>query len=92
MGALRRAREKGLKVGMLRLRTVWPFPAEILREMADRVAGFVVPELNLGQIVLEVERAVCGTATVRHVPHAGGAIHEPETILAAIEEVFAHAR
>jgi 2-oxoglutarate ferredoxin oxidoreductase subunit alpha len=90
LGALRQARDKGLKVGMLRLRTVWPFPEEVLRERVDRVAGFVVPELNLGQIVLEVERAVCGRATVRHVPHAGGAIHDPETILSAIEEVFAH--
>jgi 2-oxoglutarate ferredoxin oxidoreductase subunit alpha len=91
LGALRLAREKGLKVGMLRLRTVWPFPADVLQEKADRVAGFVVPELNLGQIVLEVERAVCGRAAVKSVPHAGGEIHDPGTILAAIEEVFAHA-
>ncbi len=89
LGALRLAREKGLKVGMLRLKTVWPFPGDVLKGLADRVGGFVVPELNLGQIVLEVERAVCGNAIVQHVPHAGGAIHDPETILSAIEEVFA---
>jgi len=91
LGALRLAREKGLKVGMLRLRTVWPFPEEVLSGLAERVGAFVVPELNLGQIVLEVRRSVCGKAAVRHVPHAGGAILSPETILAAIEEVHAHA-
>ena len=52
--AMRVAREKGLKVGMLRLITVWPFPESRIRDLADRVAGFVVPEINLGQIVLEV--------------------------------------
>jgi len=91
LGAMRIAQEKGLKVGMLRLRTVWPFPDDVIRTLADRVAGFVVPELNLGQIVLEVERAACSKAIVRSVPHAGGDIHEPATIVAAIEEVFAHA-
>jgi 2-oxoglutarate ferredoxin oxidoreductase subunit alpha len=87
-GALRAARDKGLKVGMLRLRTVWPFPEEIVGNLADRVAGFVVPEINLGQIVLEVERTVCGRAAVQSVPHAGGAIHNPDTIVEAIEEVL----
>jgi len=88
LGALRDAQERGWKVGMLRLITVWPFPAGRIRALADRVAGFVVPEINLGQIVLEVERAAAGRAAVRSVPHAGGAIHDPETIVAAIEEVL----
>jgi len=87
-GALQAAREKGLKVGMLRLRTVWPFPEQTIVRLADRVAGFVVPEINLGQIVLEVERIVCGQARVRSVPHAGGDIHDPQTIVTAIEEVL----
>jgi 2-oxoglutarate ferredoxin oxidoreductase subunit alpha len=59
--------------------------------MAQRVTGFVVPEINLGQIVLEVDRVVRGDAVVRSVPHAGGDIHDPAVILEAIEEVFAHA-
>jgi len=88
LGAMQAARDRGWKVGMLRLITVWPFPERIVRQLADRVAGFVVPEINLGQIVLEVERAACGKTQVRSVPHAGGAIHDPETILQAIEEVL----
>jgi 2-oxoglutarate/2-oxoacid ferredoxin oxidoreductase subunit alpha len=92
LGALNMARDKGLKVGMLRLITVWPFPESIVKALASRVAGFVVPEINLGQIVREVERVACGTTQVRSVPHAGGEIHDPEDIVAAIEEVLAHAR
>lgn len=81
------AHEKGIKVGMLRLITVWPFPMQRIAELADQVKGFVVPEINLGQMVLEVERATAGKATVRLVPHAGGGIHRPEAILDVIEEV-----
>jgi len=88
LGALREVQEKGMKVGMLRLVTVWPFPDALIAELAERVAGFVVPEINLGQIVREVERAVAGRAAVRSVPHAGGDIHDPAAITAAIEEVL----
>lgn len=91
LGALNLARDKGLKVGMLRLITVWPFPEELVRQMAQRVTGFVVPEINLGQVVLEVERVVAGNTHVKSVPHAGGEIHDPKVILQAIEEVLANA-
>ena len=88
LGAMRMAQEKGLKVGMLRLITVWPFPEDRIRALADEVAGFVVPEINLGQVVLEVERVTAGRAAVTPVPHAGGDIHRPEQIVSAIEEVL----
>jgi 2-oxoglutarate ferredoxin oxidoreductase subunit alpha len=81
------ARERGINVGMIRLITVWPFPAEPIQRIAGRVKGLVVPEINLGQIVYEVERVAAGQAPVRLVPHAGGGIHEPEAILEAIIEV-----
>ena len=76
---------------MLRLITVWPFPEKKIRALAKQVAGLVVPELNLGQIVLEVERVTAGQALVKSVPHAGGDIHQPESIVAAIEEVLRNA-
>ncbi len=88
LGALELARKQGLKVGMLRLTTVWPLPTTKIIELAERIAGFVVPEINLGQVVLEVERVVAGKVPVRCVPHAGGDIHQPEQILHAIEEVL----
>jgi 2-oxoglutarate ferredoxin oxidoreductase subunit alpha len=85
--SLELARKKGIQVGMLKLNTVWPFPEERIAELAGAVKGFVVPELNLGQIVLEVERSAAGKAIVKLVPHAGGGIHQPEQVLDAIEEV-----
>ena len=78
------ARREGIRVGTLRLITVWPFPEERIRELAGRVKAFVVPELNYGQIVLEVERCACGRAETILVPHAGGGIHNPERVLEAI--------
>ena len=58
------ARGKGVKVGHLRLVIAWPFPSKRIAELAARVKAFVVPELNLGQMVLEVERAVAGQGDV----------------------------
>jgi hypothetical protein len=56
----------------------WPFPEKLIRELAGKVKGFVVPEINYGQIVLEVERCAAGGATVLPVTHAGGGVHEPD--------------
>ena len=84
--AVQVAREQGLKVGFLRLITVWPFCEKKIRELAGRVKAIVVPELNYGQIVLEVERAAAGKCKVISVNSCGGAVHDPEEILAAIEE------
>jgi 2-oxoglutarate ferredoxin oxidoreductase subunit alpha len=80
------ARERGVRVGKLRLIAVWPFPDRRIRELAGRVKAFVVPELNLGQMVREVERAAAGRAPAIPVTHAGGGVHRPEVILEAILE------
>jgi 2-oxoglutarate ferredoxin oxidoreductase subunit alpha len=71
----------------LRLITLWPFPEARIAELAHSVRGFVVPEINLGQIALEVERCAGGRARTIHVPHAGGWVHDPRDIYAAIVEV-----
>ena len=84
--AVEQARSRGAKVGHLRLVIAWPFPSRRIRELAKRVKAFVVPELNMGQIVLEVERAAAGRCAVHSVPHAGGTVHEPEVILDRIME------
>jgi 2-oxoglutarate ferredoxin oxidoreductase subunit alpha len=84
--ALRDARRKGIRAGKFRLITAWPFPAARIRELAGRVKAFVVPELNLGQMTLEVERAAQGQARTISVPHAGGTVHDPDVILKAILE------
>jgi 2-oxoglutarate ferredoxin oxidoreductase subunit alpha len=85
--ALELARMQRVKVGKLRLITAWPFPERRISELASCVKAFVVPELNLGQMVREVERAAAGRARTISVPHAGGGVHDPQQILAAILEV-----
>ena len=80
------AREKGLKVGKFRIITAWPFPEKQIRELSTKVKALVVAELNLGQMVLEVERAAAGRCRTVLVGHAGGGVHSPEQILKAIEE------
>jgi 2-oxoglutarate ferredoxin oxidoreductase subunit alpha len=82
--AIERAREEGIKVGMLRLITVWPFPEDIIRQISRKIKAFVVPEINYGQIALEVERCAGGAADVILVPNLGGSAHRPETIIEAI--------
>lgn len=83
--AIQMARDKGLKVGKLRLICVWPFPEKLIRELAPKVKALVMPELNMGQVVLELERCAGGQCKVISLPHPGGTVHKPADILAAIE-------
>jgi 2-oxoglutarate ferredoxin oxidoreductase subunit alpha len=83
--AIQMAREKGMKVGKLRLICAWPFPEKLIRDLAAKVKAFVVPELNMGQMAYEVERCAGGQARTIFVPHPGGTVHKPAEILAAIE-------
>jgi 2-oxoglutarate ferredoxin oxidoreductase subunit alpha len=83
---LARARER--RIGFVRLITCWPFPERRIRELAKSIKGFVVPEINLGQMVYEVERCAAGQAKTILVPNAGGEVHDPQQILAAIEEAM----
>ena len=78
------AEQQGIRVGLLRLRTAWPFPEERIRQLSNQIRGFVVPEINLGQMVREVERCAVDGCGVLSVTQPGGDIHEPEAILEAI--------
>jgi len=86
--AVQMARERGTRAGLLRPVVVWPFPEKRIRDLAGRLGTrrFVVAEMNLGQMVLEVERAAAGRVPVVSLTHAGGTVHRPEEILAAILE------
>ena len=88
--ALTTLREEGLPVGMLRLITAWPFPNDRIAQLAERGCQFVVPELNLGQMALEVERIAHQPIT--RVNHAGGITMPPEQIAEAVRETMACAR
>jgi len=80
------ARAQGVRAGKFRIISAWPFPEQHICELAKQVKAIVVPELNLGQMVREVERSAAGAAKVISVPHAGGTVHNPEVILKAILE------
>ena len=80
------ARREGIRVGYLRLITVWPFPEERIRQVAKGIRAFVVPEINLGQIAREVERCAAGQAQVFGANRAGGDILEPEKVLDVIRK------
>jgi 2-oxoglutarate ferredoxin oxidoreductase subunit alpha len=78
------ARQEGIRVGYLRLITVWPFPEEQIRRLAKGIRAFVVPEINAGQIVREVERCAAGQAHVFGSNCPGGSILEAEHVLETI--------
>jgi 2-oxoglutarate ferredoxin oxidoreductase subunit alpha len=82
--AIDMARKDGIPVGFLRLVVVWPFPERRIRELAGSVKAFVVPEINYGQMSLEVERCAAGKTPTVHVPHGGGGVHDPNAIYQAI--------
>lgn len=87
--AIQMAEESGLKkLGRLRLVTIWPFPEERIRTLAKKVKTLVVPEMNYGQMVLEVERCAAGQCKTILVPHGGGTVHQPEVIFKAIQEAY----
>jgi 2-oxoglutarate ferredoxin oxidoreductase subunit alpha len=83
--AVELAREAGIRCGMFHLVTVWPFPEEKIRRLAEKVSAFVVPEINLGQVVLEVERCAGGKTDTVLVSNPGGHVHHPNEILQAIQ-------
>ena len=84
--AVRMARDEGIRAGLLQLITVWPFAEERIRELSSQAKAFIVPEINYGQMVLEVERCAGDRAKTILVPHMGGSVHSPQTILEAIRE------
>ena len=84
--AMQMAREAGIKAGSFRLITAWPFPEKQIAELSKKVKAFVVPELNLGQMVLEVERIASGRCRTIPVPHVGGTVHDPAVIFKKIQE------
>jgi 2-oxoglutarate ferredoxin oxidoreductase subunit alpha len=84
--AIQKAKKEGIKVGQLRLIIVWPFPEKKVQKLAKKVKAFVVPEMNYGQIVWEVERCCAGGAKSILVPHGGGTVHQPDSIYKAIKE------
>ena len=83
--AVRRAREEGIKVGLLKLVTVWPFHDKLIKSVAERVKKIVVPEMNLGRYAGEIERASVCMAEVKSLPLNKGRMHTSDEILHGIK-------
>ncbi|HWR38548.1 MAG TPA: 2-oxoacid:acceptor oxidoreductase subunit alpha [Patescibacteria group bacterium] len=81
------ARKQGIKAGMIRLMTIWPFADRVIKQAAARVQTLLVPELNYGQLVYEVERAAGGQARVISLPKYNTEIFTPAEITAALEKL-----
>lgn len=87
--AVANARKKGIKVGLVRLITIWPFADKVIKALAEKVKGILVAELNYGQLVGEVERAAGGKCPVELCAKYDMTIFEPFEIEAAIDELVA---
>jgi 2-oxoglutarate ferredoxin oxidoreductase subunit alpha len=85
--AVKMAREEGIKAGSIKLVTVWPFAENIIRKWAKQVDVFIVPELNYGQIYLEVKREAAGDSETVLVPRMGGRLITPQEIYQEIKKV-----
>ncbi|MFO7677655.1 MAG: 2-oxoacid:acceptor oxidoreductase subunit alpha [Thermoplasmatota archaeon] len=83
--AMEIAREKGKKVGMLRLKIVWPFPEKEIEKLAKKVSTIIVPEMNLGQIFHPVREYAFGNCDVVSAPKIGGEMHLPTELYKYLE-------
>jgi len=86
LSAIRQAREKGIKAGLLRIISLWPFPEQQVAKVAKKVRGIVVPEMNCGQLVREVERSAKATP-VSFLSKLGEEPHTPNEILEEIRRI-----
>ncbi len=86
--AVTRARSRGVKAGLIRPVTLWPFPYEQVSDIASRVDTILVAEMNLGQLVGEVERAVAGQAEVTTYLRADGEPITPTAIVEALTQTL----
>jgi 2-oxoglutarate ferredoxin oxidoreductase subunit alpha len=80
------AREQGIRVGLLRPITLWPFPTKVLNDYAGKVKGMLSVELNAGQMVEDVRLAVNGKIPVEHYGRLGGIVPTPDGVLEALKE------
>ena len=87
LSAVRQARQNGIRVGLLRPITVSPFPFEVVEQLVGRVSGFLVTEMNSGQMLEDVRLAVKGRTPVEFYGRMGGVVPFTEEILHEIERV-----
>lgn len=87
-GAIKRVREQGLRVGLLRPISLWPFPSKVTKELSKKVRFFLVFELNMGQMVEDVRLALEGAGEVHFYGRPGGVIPTPVEISRIISSQY----
>lgn len=90
--AIEEARKAGIKIGLIRPITLWPFPYDAIREAAKHVKGILCVELNAGQMIEDVRLAVSDSVPVRHFGRLGGIVPNPQEVLNALESDFINNR
>jgi 2-oxoglutarate ferredoxin oxidoreductase subunit alpha len=78
-------RKNGIKVGLLRLKIVWPFPENEIIKLSKKVDKIIVPEMNLGQIFHPIKEFSCGNCEVISAPKIGGEMHYPDELYKYLE-------
>ena len=86
--ALELAREQGIKAGLFRPITLWPFPTKQIKEISKGKKGILVAEINAGQMIDDVRLAVEGALPVEHFGRLGGIVPDPDEIVKALKEKF----
>ena len=89
--AMELCRANGMKVGLIRPITLWPYPYQVIRDAAKQARGFLTVEMNAGQMVEDVRLAVNGQRPVEHYGRMGGIIPTPEEIVSVLERMYASA-
>ena len=87
-GAINRLRDSGYRVGLIRPITLWPFPAQIIRDTAERIGNFLVFEMSTGQMIEDVRLALAGRARVSFYGRPGGVVPTPAELAKAIVQEY----
>ncbi|MBR2789552.1 MAG: 3-methyl-2-oxobutanoate dehydrogenase subunit beta, partial [Eggerthellaceae bacterium] len=89
--AVYQAREAGMKVGLIRPKTLWPYPVDAILSTIGTAKAYLTVEMNMGQMVDDVRLAVNGAAPVEFFGHAGGIIPTPDEVFAKISQMYGKA-
>ncbi|MDR1185203.1 MAG: hypothetical protein LBK67_10485, partial [Coriobacteriales bacterium] len=87
--AVNKARDEGIKVGLVRPITLWPYPTQAIEATVERTAAYLVTEFSMGQMVDDVRLAVNGRRPVNFFAHTGGVVPTPEEVAEALRRVAA---
>ena len=87
-GAIKNARKEGLRVGLLRPITLWPFPFAVLEELANRTKNFLVFEMNMGQMIEDVQLGLAGKGEISFYGRPGGVIPNPSEFFRVVQRLY----